>query len=147
MNSPLKFWHKILLTIFCFGIAVYCFIIKLPAAFRGHDKELHAAFYFLAAAFLNILFTKKNIFIHALLFGGLYVFGMLIEYAQVYSKKRWHIPHGRYDPEDVQNNLKGLILFSILWLLFTGIGFLLNKNSKTQPPAANEKTPAARDIY
>src|SRR6478672_10319614 len=98
-------WQKILLTLFCFGIAIYGFILKLPSAFRQYDKELHAAFYFLAAAFLNILFAKRNLIIHALIFGGLYIFGMLIEYGQVYSKKRWHIPHGRYDPEDVQSNL------------------------------------------
>lgn len=140
MNIPLKFWHKVLLTMFCFGIAIYCFIIKLPSAFRGYDKELHTAFYFLAAAFLNILFAKRNLIIHAVIFGGLYVFGMLIEYAQVYSKRRWQIPHGRYDPEDVQHNLKGLILFSVLWLVITGIGFLLRKNNK-------KKDPVIKDIY
>lgn len=127
MRIQLKFWHKILLTLFCFSIAIYGFILKLPSAFRGYDKELHTAFYFFAAAFLNILFAKRNIFIHLLIFGLLYVFGMAIEHGQVLSKKLWHIPHGRYDPEDVFSNLKGLLLFSAVWLVFTGIALLTRK--------------------
>lgn len=136
--SQLKFRQKLLISFFCFGIALAGFILKLPAAFRGYDKELHSAFYFLAAAFLNILFAKKNILIHAFIFGVLYLFGMAIEHAQVLSKKIWHIPHGRYDPEDVQSNLKGLILFSILWLLFTGISFLISKTKSTKEEKKQE---------
>lgn len=128
MRIQLKFWQKILLTLFCFSIAIYGFILKLPAAFRQYDKELHTAFYFFAAAFLNILFAKRNIFIHLLIFGLLYVFGMAIEHGQVLSKKLWQIPHGRYDPEDVFSNLKGLLLFSAVWLVFTGIAFLIRKS-------------------
>lgn len=136
----LKFRHKILLSFFCFGIAIAGFILKLPSAFRHVDKELHTAFYFFAAAFLNILFAKRNILIHLFLFGLLYVFGMAIEHGQVLSKKLWHIPHGRYDPEDVQSNLKGLILFSVVWLVFTGISFLTRSTRR-------EKTSTVKDIY
>lgn len=127
MSIQLKLAHKILLVLFCFSLAVVGFIIKLPAAFRGFDRELHSAFYFCAAAFLNILFAKRNLIIHAVIFGFLYVFGMAIEHGQVLSKKYWHIPHGRYDPEDVQANLKGLLLFSAVWLLFTGVSVLMGK--------------------
>jgi hypothetical protein len=136
MNIVLKPWQKILLTLVCFGIALIGFIIKLPAAFRGHDKELHTAFYFCAAAFLNILFAKRNLIIHGIILGALYVFGMFIEHAQVYSKKKWHIPHGRYDPEDVQGNLKGLLLFSAVWLLYVVIYHITKKNIEV--PAAND---------
>lgn len=126
----MKTWQKVVLTLFCFGIAVVAFIIKLPSAFRGYDKELHTAFYFCAAAFLNILFARRNLVIHAIIFGFLYVFGMAIEHGQVLSKKLWHIPHGRYDPEDVQGNLKGLIAFSVLWLIYTGIALITAKKDK-----------------
>ncbi|MFT3980241.1 MAG: hypothetical protein QM687_07220 [Ferruginibacter sp.] len=130
----LKTWHKLLLTAFFFGIAVVGFILKLPSAFRQYDKELHSAFYFCAAAFLNILFAKRNILVHALLFGSLYLFGMAIEYGQVYSKRKWHIPHGRYDPEDVQANLKGLLLFSAVWLLITGISLVVSYAKRSRTP-------------
>lgn len=132
MRIQLKTWQKILLTLFCFGIAVVGFILKLPGAFRQYDKQLHTAFYFLAAAFLNILFAKRNLFIHALIFGALYLFGMAIEHGQVLSKKLWHIPHGRYDPEDVQSNLKGLIAFSVLWIIITGISYVAIKKKPTE---------------
>lgn len=132
MNIQLKAWYKILLTLFCFGIAIVGFVLKLPSAFRHYDKELHAAFYFLAAAFLNILFAKRNILIHAFIFGFLYVFGMGIEHAQVFSKEQWHIPHGRYDPEDIQWNLKGLICFSILWIAIAGISLLVRRQPQLE---------------
>lgn len=133
MNIPLKTWQKIVLTLFCFGIAIIGFILKLPAAFRGYDKELHAAFYFFAAAFLNILFAKRNLLVHAIIFGCLYLFGMAIEHGQVLSKKLWHIPHGRYDPEDVQGNLRGLLLFSVVWIIIAGISFISGNKKKDNP--------------
>ncbi|RYD78513.1 MAG: hypothetical protein EOP53_11095 [Sphingobacteriales bacterium] len=136
MNLGLKLWQKLLLTAICFGIAIIGFIIKLPAAFRGFDRELHATFYFCAAAFLNILFAKRNIIIHAIIFGGLYIFGMAIEHAQVFSKKQWQIPHGRYDPEDVKGNLTGLIFFSAIWLLYIAIYYLTRNKENNNRPAA-----------
>lgn len=122
-----------LLTAICFGIAVYCFILKLPSAFRQYDKELHALFYFMAAAFLNILFAKRNLLLHSIIFGGLYVFGMAIEHGQVLSKKLWHIPHGRYDPEDVRANLTGLAVFSVVWMLLIGLSMLFKRNKEAMP--------------
>lgn len=116
---------KILLCIFLFGIAIIGFLIKLPHVFHHSDKSLHTLFYFLAAAFLNILFANKNLIVHAVIFGFLYLFGIAIEYAQEYSNKLMHRRiHGRFDPEDVTANLKGLVLFSALWLAVIVILFL-----------------------
>jgi uncharacterized membrane protein len=121
-------WTKILLVFACFALAILGFMIKLPSTFRHFDKELHSIFYFLAAALLNLLFANKKIFRHILIFGALYIFGISIEYAQEYSNKLLHTRiHGRYDIEDVQSNLKGLIAFSILWIIYVGISFGYNK--------------------
>ena len=121
-------WTKILLVSACFAASIIGFMIKLPSSFRQFDKELHSLFYFLAAAFLNILFTTKKIAGHIFIFGSLYLFGIAIEYAQAYSNKLSHVRiHGRYDPEDVQSNLKGLIAFSILWIVYVAFLFVYNK--------------------
>jgi hypothetical protein len=89
---------------------------------RHIDKELHATFYFLAAAFLNFLFAKTKLLRHVIIFIALYFFGMAIEYGQAYSNKFFRNRiHGRFDPEDVQWNLKGLIAFSLLWVIYACI--------------------------
>lgn len=128
MKLNLSIWTKLFIAVFCFGIAIIGFMLKLPSMFRGMDKEMHAAFYFVAAAFLNILFAKRNLIIHALIFGFLYVFGYTIELAQEYSNKffRKRI-HGRFDPEDIASNLQGLIYFSAIWIVFVAISFLVKK--------------------
>jgi hypothetical protein len=53
---------------------------------------------------------------------------MTIEFAQAYSNKffRKRI-HGRFDPEDVQWNLKGLIAFSMVWILCVVVLSIYNK--------------------
>ena len=115
----LSTWQKIFIVFICFSIAVVGFMVKLPSGFRHIDKELHAAFYFLAAALLNILFVGTKFSRHALIFIALYLFGMGIEYAQETSNRLLHNRiHGRFDPEDIQWNLKGLVAFSILWVLY-----------------------------
>jgi len=103
-------------------------MIKLPLAFRHVDKEMHTLFYFLAAAFLNVIFKNRNLIWHIVIFIILYLFSMAIEYAQEYSNKffRKRI-HGRYDVEDIQANLKGLVLFSMVWIVLVGIWFVYNK--------------------
>jgi hypothetical protein len=107
---------KTLLTILALILSVIGFMIKLPSVFHHYDKELHAAFYFLAAGFLNMLYGK-NLTTHILIFFVLLGFGIAIESAQAYSnillKKRIH---GRFDIEDVKANAKGLIAFSIIWI-------------------------------
>ena len=128
MKLPLSNWTKILLVFACFALAILGFLIKLPSTFRHYDKELHSIFYFLAAAFLNLLFADKKIFRHILIFVALYLFGVSIEYAQEYSNKLLHSRiHGRYDIEDVHSNLKGLIAFSICWIIYVTIWFGFNK--------------------
>lgn len=125
-------WTKIIISVFCFAVAIIGFMIKLPSGFRHYDKELHSLFYFLAAAFLNILFARKNIFYHILIFISLYLFGTAIEYAQEYSNKVFHNRiHGRFDIEDVQANLKGLIIFSVCWIIYALLSMLFfSKKSK-----------------
>jgi hypothetical protein len=68
-----------------------------------------------------------------LIFITLLLFGVLIEYAQEYSNKFFHVKmHGRYDPEDVVANLKGLIAFSVLWIIYVGFVFVYKKTLKKQ---------------
>jgi hypothetical protein len=111
--------QKIILTIVCFVVALIGFMVKLPSVFRHYDKELHTLFYFLAAGFLNVLFADNKLFRHILIFAALYIMSVSIEYAQEYSNTLMHKTiHGRYDPEDVKANLKGLIAFSALWLVY-----------------------------
>lgn len=132
MKAYLSTRVKIVITILCFGIAIAGFMLRLPTLFRGMDKEMHTAFYFMAAAFLNILFAKRNLLIHAGIFGFLYAFGYCIELAQDYSntffRKRIH---GRFDPQDISANLQGLIYFSALWLVYI-IGYYLLQKTRLQ---------------
>jgi hypothetical protein len=119
---------KILLVSIFFALSIFGFLIKLPSSLRHVDKELHSLFYFFAAAFLNILFANKKIVRHVLIFIFLYLFGVAIEYTQEYSNKLFHKRiHGRYDVKDVQSNLRGLILFSILWIVYNSVMFAYNK--------------------
>ena len=135
IGMKLSTGQRIMIAIVCFAVAIVGFMIKLPSDFRHIDKELHAAFYFLAAAFLNILFAKTNLLRHTLIFAFLYLFGMAIEYAQSYSNKffRKRI-HGRFDPEDVAANLNGLIAFSLVWLVITVLVLIFRKSSATESP-------------
>lgn len=126
--SPAK---KYLLVFVCMAAAIYGFMIKLPSGFRHIDKELHSLFYFLAAAFFNLLFVKRNLLKHVLAFILLYLFGAGIELAQEYSNRffRKRI-HGRYDPEDVQANLTGLLALSALWCVAVVLLLLFKKEKK-----------------
>ena len=128
MKLSLKNWTKTLLIITCFALSILGFMLKLPSTLRHFDKELHSIFYFFAAAFVNLLFANKKITLHLLIFGELYLFGVAIEYAQEYSNKFFHKRiHGRYDVEDIQSNLKGLIAFSILWMIYVVLYFFYKK--------------------
>lgn len=130
MKSPFNTWTFIFLAGSAGVASIIGFMIKLPSSFRHIDKELHALFYFVAAAFLNILFAKKNLVRHVIIFGFLYVFGMCIEFAQAYSNKFFQKRiHGRYDPEDIAANLNGLIAFSALWLLYVTFSFMFKKST------------------
>ncbi|RYZ31091.1 MAG: hypothetical protein EOO10_00345 [Chitinophagaceae bacterium] len=128
MKIGLTTSQRIMITLLCFAVAIVGFMVKLPSVFRHVDKELHAVFYFFAAAFLNVLFAKGKLVRHVLIFVSLYLFSMAIEYGQAYSNKFFRSRiHGRFDPEDLEWNLKGLIAFSLLWFVFTGLMFLFTK--------------------
>lgn len=109
-------------------VSLFCFMIKLPVPFRGIDTSLHALFFFLASAFINLLFGVKTIKTHLLIFGMLFLFGTLIEFAQEYSntlvRKRIH---GNFDPQDLKFNLMGLSFFSLIWFSYYIIGKLIRK--------------------
>lgn len=123
---------KIAIVVLCFIAAVIGFLMKLPSAFRHIDKELHFAFYFLAAAFLNVLFSIRNFVKHVVVSGLLYLFGIGIEFAQESYNKVFHVHfHGRFDPEDVKANLKGLIAFSIVWVIVMMYMYALRPAKKT----------------
>lgn len=123
---------KIAIVIFCFIASVIGFLVKLPSAFRHIDKELHFAYYFLAAALLNILFGIRNFAKHILVSVILYFFGVGIEFAQEMYNKVFHVRfHGRYDPEDVKANLEGLAAFSIVWVIVMLAMLALHANKKT----------------
>jgi hypothetical protein len=125
MKIHIKFWQKILLAMAAFAAAIVGFMVRLPSTFSHADKEMHTLFYFLAAAFLNILFAKRNLLVHAFIFGLLYVFGVGIEYAQQYSNTYLHKKiHGNFDPEDIRANLQGLVYFSAVWLCYAAAMFL-----------------------
>ena len=113
-------WIKIILTLVCFGISIIGFMMKLPSVFRHYDKEMHTLFYFMTAAFLNFLFAERKFIKHVVIFIFLAFFGVAIEYAQEYSNKFFHNRiHGHYDIEDIKYNLYGLIIFSIIWIMYT----------------------------
>jgi hypothetical protein len=132
MNFKITNSRKIAIVMLCFIGAVIGFLMKLPSAFRHIDKELHFSFYFLAAAFLNILFNIGNFIKHVVVSGLLYLFGIGIEFAQENYNKVFHVHfHGRFDPEDVKANLKGLIAFSIVWAIVMLCMLALQSAKKT----------------
>jgi hypothetical protein len=133
MNIKLSNNTKIIAVIVCFVASVTGFLAKLPAAFRHIDKELHFSFYFLAAAFLNILFNIKNLVKHVLVSMALYLFGIGIEFAQENYNKVFHVRiHGRFDPEDVKANLHGLIAFSVVWAIVMLSKHVMHSSSSRQ---------------
>ena len=139
MKTSLTVWQKVFIASAFFAVAIVGFMVKLPSGFRHMDKELHATFYFLAAALLNVLFANSRIVKHVIIFIALYLFGMAIEYGQQYSNRFFHTRvHGRFDPEDIQANLNGLLAFSLLWLLCTVV-ILVNKKTTLKSNEYNSK--------
>lgn len=135
MKLKLSNWMKVFLVFIWLLASVLGFMIKLPSTFRHSDKELHAAFYFLAAFFLNVLFTNGKFTRHFLIFLLLYLFSISIEYAQEYSNKYFRARiHGRYDPEDVKYNLRGLIAYSVLWIIYR-LGVAVYNKATVKTPA------------
>lgn len=119
MKLKITTTQKVIITILVLGCSVVGFMVKLPAMFRHHDREMHAAFYFMAAAFFTLLFAGRNFWIFIFIIAALAAFGVCIEYAQEYSNRLvLHPFHGRFDPEDVKYNIMGLLAFSAIWVLY-----------------------------
>ncbi|HVZ25788.1 MAG TPA: hypothetical protein VG842_07035 [Sediminibacterium sp.] len=122
----MRFSYKILILLCCFLASVYGFLIKIPKPLRGHDKLLHGTFYFLAAVFLNFLFRKRQ----WIILPGLFLFGILIEYLQQAANRITHSHiHGRFDPEDIYANGKGLLVY----LLFAAPFWIYQYFRKPRP--------------
>lgn len=114
----MTFFNKMILVVICFAVATAGFLIKIPVPLRGHDKLLHGAAYFLAAAGLHFLFRKALLVILLVLA----LFGVLIEYLQQVANKVMHTHiHGRFDIEDIYANGKGLLLYAGLALIFMAL--------------------------
>lgn len=143
MKTGLTLQQKLFIVFACFAMAVVGFMLKLPSAFRHVDKELHAIFYFMAAAGLNFLFAGTKLTRHAVIFLALYLFGVAIEYGQGYSNRFFRTRiHGRFDPADLQWNLKGLLAFSLLWLLYALVKLVYKTarvKGKSEPLVGNLK--------
>jgi hypothetical protein len=93
-------------------------MVKLPAVFHQYDKELHAAFYFIAVIYFGLQFPKKWL----LVVFCLLIFGIGIEMAQAFSntisiRLIGKSIHGRFDIEDIRYNIKGLFFGSAMLLL------------------------------
>jgi hypothetical protein len=55
---------------------------------------------------------------------------MAIEYGQQYSNRFFKRRiHGRFDPEDLQSNLNGLLAFSFLWIIYIVVMLVYKKAS------------------
>lgn len=117
-----------LLTLSFFG-----FIIKLPALFRHHDRELHFLFYLLTAIFFYLILGKNRMVNHIVIFLLLLIFGIGIEVMQELSN---HLSpkkiHGNFDPKDVFYNLLGLIVATFFWGVSLTIQQIVNNLNKTE---------------
>jgi hypothetical protein len=109
-------------------------MLRLPAVFRGHDKEMHFLFYLLFALFLTLLFAQKKILNHILISFFLFLFGIGIEWMQEISNKILHKKiHGRFDPEDVFFNALGLVCASGFWFTYLIVNKILKYNKHENP--------------
>ncbi len=117
-----------LLTLSFFG-----FIIKLPAVFRHHDRELHFLFYLLTAIFFYMIFGKNRMANHIVIFLLLVIFGIGIEVIQELSN---HLSpkkiHGNFDPLDVFYNLLGLIVGSFFWGVSLSVQKIINNLNRIE---------------
>ena len=118
MTTPPTLRKKLLFTGILFLLSVVGLMMQLPAPFRQIDREMHFAFYFVAAGYMNIVFAQGRWTLHVFIFAVLYAFGVAIEYAQAYSNRFFSSRiHGNYDPVDIAYNLQGLFAFSAVWVV------------------------------
>lgn len=106
--NSMKAKYRWMILAVCFICALVGFMMKIPRPLRGNDKFLHTAFYFCAAAFLDLLFPRRL----PIILVGLLLFGVAIEYLQEWSNGFFHMRiHGRYDKQDIYANAKGLVYY------------------------------------
>jgi hypothetical protein len=121
MHQPLylSLSQKIAITSAFALLSIIGLMLKLPVIFRSIDKEMHFLFYFFSAAFLNFLFVNGKVIKHLVILILLGGFGYLIEIFQEFSNKFFKKRiHGNFDIQDIEYNLKGLLLFSMLWFFY-----------------------------
>ena len=71
--------------------------------------------------------------IYGIIFGMLFLFSTLIEFAQEYSNTFVHKRiHGNFDPIDLKFNLLGLCFFSLLWFTYYTNHKIFNKNHENK---------------
>ena len=121
---------KLYLALLLFAFSVVGFMMKLPRFFHHFDKEMHALFYFWATCFLLLLYPKRWLIIPA----SLFVFGLLIEFAQDFSNKIsiriiGKRIHGRFDPEDIFFNLLGVLIGLVAFYLLKALFRVYKKMS------------------
>jgi hypothetical protein len=126
--------NEILLLLLLFILSFFGFMLRLPAIFRGHDKEMHFLFYLLFALFLNLIFAQKKILNHFLIFFFLLLFGIGIELMQEMSNTILNKKiHGSFDPEDVFFNSVGLLCASGFWFTYLIVNKILNSIKNENP--------------
>lgn len=109
----------IVIVLILVAVSFIGFMLKLPAMFRHHDRELHFLFYLLISIFLNLIYAQKKIINHFIIFLVLLIFGVGIEISQELSNHIFHKRiHGNFDPVDLIYNMAGLIFASFFWLLY-----------------------------
>lgn len=109
----------IVIVLILVAVSFIGFMLKLPAIFRHHDRELHFLFYLLISIFLNLIYAQKKIINHFIIFLVLLIFGVGIEISQELSNHIFHNRiHGNFDPVDLICNISGLIFASFFWFFY-----------------------------
>ena len=126
--------NELLLLLSLFILVFFGFMLRLPAVFRSHDRELHFLFYLLFSLFFTLLFAQKKMLNHFLISFFLLLFGIGIEWMQEISNKILNKKiHGRFDPEDVFFNVLGLLCASGFWFTYLLANKILKYNKHENP--------------
>jgi VanZ family protein len=119
---------KLLIILLLSTLSFIGFMFKLPRVFSHYDKELHFLFYFCAAFTLNYLIDKKTIGKHILIGYVLFLCGVFIEAAQEFSNHYFEVRiHGSFDIEDIIYNFRGLLTFSVIWIVYRYVKIYADK--------------------
>ncbi len=125
--NKIKKHSKTIIVLIYFAVAFCISMMRLPS-FVGNDKIAHLLFYFITAMFLNAIYDVKDTRGHFLIFVFLFCFGVGIEALQEYSNTFFHKRiHGNFDIHDVIFNLFGILLFSVMWFVYSVIEIFKNR--------------------